>query len=256
MPVHDWTRVKAGTFHDFHNAWNVEIRNALNGGILPPTYYAQTEQVAGDMGPDVLTLQDLGPDGHGGGPEAEGIVGAMAVMTAPPRVRITARAEADRYAARQKRVAVRHSSDDRVVALIEIISPGNKGARHAFRSFLKKAASALERGLQLLIIDLFPPSPRDLQGIHGALWVQFSDDRYQAPPDKPLTLAAYASDGPVKMAYVEPIAVGDPLPEMPLFLDPWSYVSAPLEATYQAAWRGVPRRWRDVIDPPPVEDRG
>jgi hypothetical protein len=35
MPVYAWTRVTAGTFHDFHNAWITELRNALNGGVLP-----------------------------------------------------------------------------------------------------------------------------------------------------------------------------------------------------------------------------
>jgi hypothetical protein len=64
-----------------------------------------------------------------------------------------------------------------------------------------------------------------------------------------LTLAAYSA-GRVKTAYVEPVAVGDVLPDMPLFLDPESYVSLPLEATYQAAWRGVPRRWRPVLEEP------
>ncbi len=29
MPIHDWTRVTAGTWHDFHLAWITEIRNAL-----------------------------------------------------------------------------------------------------------------------------------------------------------------------------------------------------------------------------------
>jgi hypothetical protein len=29
MPVHDWTRVSAGTFHHFHQAWIVEISNSL-----------------------------------------------------------------------------------------------------------------------------------------------------------------------------------------------------------------------------------
>ncbi len=26
MPVHDWTRVEAGIFHDFHHAWIEEIK--------------------------------------------------------------------------------------------------------------------------------------------------------------------------------------------------------------------------------------
>jgi hypothetical protein len=114
---------------------------------------------------------------------------------------------------------------------------------------VEKAAAALARGYHLLLIDLQPPGPRDPQGLHGVLWSEIGDDSYVAPPETPLTLAAYAADRP-KTAYVEPIAVGDVLPEMPLFLDPWSYVSAPLGATYQAAWRGVPQRWRRVLEAP------
>ena len=40
-----------------------------------------------------------------------------------------------------------------------------------------------------------------------------------------------------------------PLPDMPLFLVPGGHVLVPLEKTYMAAWDGVPRRWRKVIDP-------
>lgn len=56
MPVHDWTRVDAGIFHDFHNVWLGELRNVLNGGLLPAGYYAMTEQPAGKYITDVLTL--------------------------------------------------------------------------------------------------------------------------------------------------------------------------------------------------------
>jgi hypothetical protein len=33
MPVHDWAKVPAGTFHHFHTLWLTEISNALNAGI-------------------------------------------------------------------------------------------------------------------------------------------------------------------------------------------------------------------------------
>src|SRR6202521_1167581 len=56
MPVHDWTRVEAGIFHDFHVAWIPEIRKALNGGLLPEGYYALAEQHTGRAIADVLTL--------------------------------------------------------------------------------------------------------------------------------------------------------------------------------------------------------
>jgi hypothetical protein len=100
----------------------------------------------------------------------------------------------------------------------------------------------------LLIVDLFPPSDRDPRGIHWAIWQEIDARKpYEPPADKPLTLVTYVRD-PVRTAYVEPVAVGDVLREMPLFLDPVSYVKVPLEATYQQVWAGVPRRWRRVLE--------
>jgi hypothetical protein len=66
------------------------------------------------------------------------------------------------------------------------------------------------------------------------------------PPDKPLTLAAYES-GPTVKAFIEPLAVGDPLPDMPLFLEPGAHILMPLEATYFAAFASVPVRWQRVL---------
>ena len=57
MPVHDWTRVSAGIFHHFHFEWIGDLSRQLNRGLLPPDYYALAEQLAGGLGPDVLTLQ-------------------------------------------------------------------------------------------------------------------------------------------------------------------------------------------------------
>lgn len=27
MPIHDWTRVGVGTFHDFHSGWIIHVRS-------------------------------------------------------------------------------------------------------------------------------------------------------------------------------------------------------------------------------------
>ena len=56
------------------------------------------------------------------------------------------------------------------MALLEIISPGNKNNQNGLNAFVRKAREALAAGLHLLIVDLFPPSPRDPQGIHRAIW--------------------------------------------------------------------------------------
>jgi hypothetical protein len=245
MPVHDWSMVNAGIFHDFHHSWIEEIKRALNAGLLPADYYAMAEQIAGGLGPDVLALQIDSQDGHASEDDGQGLT---AVIDAPPRVQFTAETEMDQYAQKQNSLVIRHSSGDRVIALVEIVSPGNKTSRHGLHSFVEKAAAALYRGYHLLILDLHAPGPRDPEGIHGAIWEEIEDDSYHAPRDKPLTLAAYSAGSP-KRAYVEPIAVGQALPEMPLFLEPDAYIKVPLDATYQAAWSsGVPLRWQRVLE--------
>ena len=104
----------------------------------------------------------------------------------------------------------------------------------------------VDAGIHLLVVDLFPPGPRDPQGIHKAIWSEIVDDDFQLPPDQPLTLVAYSA-GEVKRAFIEPVAAGAPLPDMPLFLEPDRYVPVPLEQTYQSAFAAVPRRWQGEL---------
>jgi len=99
------------------------------------------------------------------------------------------------------------------------------------------------------IVDLFPPSIRDPHGIHKAIWDQFKEEPFELPPDKPLTLAAYVA-GPEKVAYVENVAVGDRLPDMPIFLTPDHYVPCPLEASYQVTWSVFPSALKGPLELP------
>jgi hypothetical protein len=206
MPIHDWARVDANLFHDFHQAWTVALCNALNGGLLPRRYSALIESQGGDAGPDWREL----------------------------------------LATRGNRVSIRHRLS-RVVCVIEVVSPGNKGSRSALRSFVEKAVNLLRQGVHLLVVDLFPTSVRDPQGIHKAIWDEIEEGAFELPVDKPLTLAAYVADVP-KTAYVEPVGVGDVLPDMPAFLGVDSYVPVPLEATYQATWASCPEDMREAVE--------
>jgi hypothetical protein len=217
MPIHDWTRVSAGTFHDFHLAWIIQLRNALNGGLLPEDYYTQAE--AQQALPSLVTVKMDDPAGS----------------------------EPEFYARKKVALVVHRSDDDRVIARLEIVSPGDKSSKRAWQKFLDRAAASLSQRINLLITDLHPPTKHDPHGVHGALWAEIEEQGYIFVAEKPLTLAAYAA-GKTINAYVEPAAVGDPLPAMPLFLDHDCYVSVPLEATYQAAWRGVPRPWQKVLE--------
>ncbi len=217
MPIHDWTRVAAGIFHDFHHSWIATISDALNRTLLPADFYA------------LITPADL--------VEPDVVMGSVGA----------AETDMEFYRRKQNTVTVRHVSGDRVVAMVEVVSPGNKATRSALRSFVEKAAELLDKRIHLLILDLQPPGRRDPQGIHAVIWEEIANQEYTLPANKPLTLAAYESGLTVR-AYVEPVAVGDALTDMPLFLEPGAHVVVPLEATYQAAFDAVPRRWRRILE--------
>jgi Protein of unknown function (DUF4058) len=233
MPVHDWTRADAGLFHAFHQMWISTICTALNRGVLPENYFALPEQAAGRPIPDVLTLHLKEDD------DAEiSDSGQLAIAKAPPKARLVAQTEAELYLEKVDRISVRHRHGE-VVAVLEIVSPGNKHSQAALRSFVEKAADFIQHGIHLLVIDLFPPTRRDPQGIHKAIWDEFEDVSYELPVDKPLTLASYEA-GPIKTAYVDFVAAGEALPDKPLFLRPGHYVQVPLERTYQETWNVFP----------------
>ncbi len=240
MPIHDWSRVDPGVFHHFHQAWTIEIANALNGGGLPPGFFAMAEQIVSGPIPDVVTLKRQTLPADQARP-----AGGVAVADAPPQARHITSAEPDLYTGKANRIAIKHRLGQ-VVAVIEVISPGNKGSQHALRSFVRKTEDLLDGGINLLVVDLFPPSPRDPQGIHKAIWDQVREEPFELPADKPLTVAAYSAGMP-QTAYVEPVAVGDPLPSLPLFLTPGTYIPAPLETTYQATWAKCPDVLREVV---------
>jgi hypothetical protein len=240
MPIHDWTRVDAGLFHHFHHGWIHSLGDALNSGKLPSDYFALVEQSIRGPIPDVLTLKlsAVAEESNNG-------TSGLAVATAPPRTRVIRRKEADIYAEKANRITVRHRHGD-VVAVIEIVSPGNKGSHAEFRAFVEKSAKLIRQGIHLLVIDLFPPGKRDPQGIARAIWDEFEEEDFELPAGKSLSVAAFDA-GSERVAYVEPITVGDELPEIPLFLKPGIYVQAPLEATYQAAWTVFPSALKGLL---------
>src|SRR5438552_1790969 len=113
MPVHDWTRVDAGVFHDFHSVWISELRNTLNHGLLPRGFYAMSEHHGGKYIADKLTLhRPVSTEA----PPPRAITGGVALAEAPPKVR---RQESLSPAVRMRRktLTIRHATGHRIVAL-------------------------------------------------------------------------------------------------------------------------------------------
>ena len=194
------------------------MSNCLNDGSLPNDYYAMSER----------------------GTE-------RAVLDHPPRVKYTEEQERETYADSADRVAVDHANGDRVVAYIEIVSPGNKHGPLKIKKFVEKCNESLERGIHLLVIDILPPGKHDPHGIHAALWEYRYSESHGVTATEPLGISSYRVDE-VPRAYFQPLAVGQPLPDMPVFISPLHYLNALLEQTYRDAYRGVPERWKRVIE--------
>lgn len=246
MSVHNWSRVDANLFHHFHQAWTMAMCNALNAGLLPKGFSALVEQHAAGLVPDVLAVERRTRN-------ASEPTGGAVVTANPPRTRLVLHASDEALSSRGNRITIRHPLGE-IVSIIEVVSPGNKASRWALKAFVDKTVDFLRKGLHVLVIDLFPPTRRDPDGIQKLIWDEFQDEPLTLPPDKPLTLASYVASVP-KTAYVEFVGVGDELPEMPAYLDIDSYVRVPLEPTYQSAWASCPEDMREFVEngqqPPP-----
>lgn len=239
MPIHDWTRAEAGDFHHFHQRWISALTDALNVGGLPPGFMALAEQLTGRPIRDEVMLESRSSNAS---------AGRLANASPPaPSARVIQKIERINYAKRADRVVIRHGRG-RVVAIIEILSPGNKDCRHAIRSLVEKAADILSQGIHLVVVDLFPPTPRDPRWIHQAIWDEFGEEPFDFLPERPLTVASYIG-GDLPTTYVESVGVGDRLPDIPLFLTENDFVPCPLEATYEQTWAVFPAMLKQVVEP-------
>ena len=240
MPIHDWTRVPAGLFHHFHQMWCGELIKALNRGPLPEGYSALIEQRSGTKELDLLAIEERYPQSKDDG-------GGTALLT-KPKAKVVQKSEREYYADKASRIAIRHHLG-KMVAFIEIVSPGNKHDVHSFESFCSQIVESIRARVHVLVVDLFPPSRRDPLGIHKAVWQSFEeDDPFKLDEKQNRVLAAYEADG-VNTAYVETVGVGETLPPMPLFIAPGAHVLVPLEETYNRTWDDTPKSLRRLVEP-------
>jgi hypothetical protein len=213
--------------------------------MLPRGAVALVEQRSGTHEADVLTVEVPAPPS-----QYDFEVNGGVAVAAPPTTRIVRRAVNERYAELANRIVIRHHLG-RIIAILEVVSPGNKDARPALEDFVEKTVEFLIKGIHVVVLDPFPPSPRDPGGIHKAIWDELVDEPFELPAGKDRTLVSYNA-GYELTAYIEPVAVGDPLPDMPLFLTrdrPQNlHVLVPLERTYQAMWDATPQALRTAVE--------
>ena len=79
------------------------------------------------------------------------------------------------------------------------------------------------------------------------IWDEFLEEDFIFPEGKDRILVSYEA-GVEQTAFVEPVAVGDLMPDMPLFLASEYHILVPLESTYRAAWDASPEELRTVVE--------
>jgi hypothetical protein len=203
----------------FHGAWAAAIARLLNRGVLPPGYYAVPfVDRDGPVEIDVAALADA---------EAPDDPGPAAWQPAAPAVAVAIDPAIDESV----RVEVRtDDGDPRLVAAVELVSPRNKDRPAARRAFAAKCAGYLTRGAGLVVVDAVTTRRADLhKGILKALGAGGT-----VGPAGP-SAVAYRVAGAELAAWPAPLAVGRPLPTLPLWIAPDLPIPLDLDAGHAAA---------------------
>jgi hypothetical protein len=217
-----------------HSAWINAIVGQLNGSLLPENYFAAPNVTMGGVEIDVATTRNGAPghEGEGDGPRTAGWTPPQPAITVP----------IDFTAVREFEVRVFYGpGDPALVGVVEMVSPANKDRPSERRAFAAKCASYLHQRVSLIVVDIVTERRADL---HAEL-VHLLDLAAPAEWASPTGLSAIgyrlaADNGePRLQLWPAPLAVGSPLPTLPLWLGDDGPVPVDLEASYMAACRGL-----------------
>ena len=125
----------------------------------------------------------------------------------------------------------------KLVAAIELISPGNKDRPTERRAFATKVAGYLYQGISVIIVDIVTNRRANLH--NELLRVMEADDNLQLPPATTLYAVAYRplrrSQGDQIDLWRSPLELGGGLPTLPLGLRADLVIPVDFEATYAEA---------------------
>jgi hypothetical protein len=217
----------------FHHSWAAFIARQLNQQTLPPDYYAESEI---SLGPEieigVATMEWAGA--------GAAVKGGPAVW-APPRPKFSARVDFARLDTYEIRV-FQDLGGAQLRAAIELVSPGNKDRRESRLTFAAKCAGYLRHGIGVVIVDIVTARAANLHAeLFGlldtrsrrALWA--SPTGLYAVAYRPVTVRIR----PRAEVWPEVLALGQVLPELPLWLAVDLCVPVRLEESYLDTCRSL-----------------
>lgn len=228
-PQHHW--------ESFHSNWATRLADLLNDSLLPPEFIAEEHTHAGTrLEIDVATFEQqeaaTGVRASGSG----GTAVLPQLVYSPPAPQFTIPAVlADRFEVRVFATAAGMT----LVAVIELVSPGNKDRPEECRAFATKCASYLYQGVSLIIIDIVTNRQANLH--NEMMRLMNANATTGFPPSTNLYAVAYRpvmrAERPEVDVWPVACALGEPLPTLPLRLTGDLFVPVDFESTYDEACR-------------------
>lgn len=234
MPLLDHFRPPLSANHSwesFHSNWATRLADAVNAR-LPAEFFAEEHTHFGRVEIDVATFEREPPAANRNGAP---VAVAEPRVWAPPAATVTVPAVfADSFQVR----VYNTTSGPTLVAVIELVSPGNKDRAEERRAFAVKSAGYLHQGISLIIVDVVTNRGGNLHNETAGL---FSGDPRLTMADADLYAVAYRpvlrDEKPEIDVWPHRLAVGQPLPTLPLRLTGDLFVPVDLDATYTEACR-------------------
>lgn len=230
---------KTARWDALHGGWPMMIVIDLNKR-LPPQYTAEPNIHLGGFEIDA-TASELDPAAMPpvigtGGETAAALATSLAwTVPAPTRAVATDRPETDEYEVRV------YDDFRRLVAAVEIVSPSNKDRAKHRLAFAAKCVSLYQKGVAVSIIDLVTERSENLYAQVLDMLGQSEPALEPTPPSIYATTFRWRELGARRASRFEswayPLAVGQPLPTLPLWLDVDLAVPLELESTYEETCR-------------------
>jgi hypothetical protein len=216
-------------WRSFHGAWAAAMARLLNQGVLPAGYYAvPLVDRNGPIEIDVAALREReAPESASGAVEPQ-----LWVAPAPALV-----VDIDLAAVDSVEVQVfADDGDPRLAAAVELLSPRNKDRPAARQAFAVKCVGYLQQGSSVVVVDTVTTRRADLNStIVSLLGVDLS---VVTPQVSGLSAVSYRAVGREEesaqlQAWPAPLALGQPLPTLPLWIASDFSVPLDLDASYQ-----------------------
>jgi hypothetical protein len=224
QPRHRW--------ESFHSNWATRLADALSD-VLPPEFLAE-EHTHGGPGLEIVATYEQASVPGRAQPNGPPTATAPAAVWAPPApVRTMKAVFPDTFSVR----IFTTSGGLTLVGAIELLSPGNKDRSEERRAFAVKCASYLHQGVSLIVIDIVTNRRANLH--NETMRLMNAPVDMDLPNDVDLYAVAYRpvlrKGKPEIDLWTATVAVGQPLPVMPLRLTGDLFVPVDFESAYVEA---------------------